>query len=58
MIVFFTPLGIKSLYDNFPDFKQKNTRLACYGNVTAKSIEGSSTFIPPVIFKKTSFDPI
>ena len=39
MIVFFTPLGIKSLYDNFPKFKQNKTRLAAYGKVTAQAIK-------------------
>ncbi len=38
MIVFFTPLGIKSLFKNFPDFKQKNTRIAGFGSVTSKAI--------------------
>ncbi len=39
IIVFYTPLGIKSLYDNFPEFKQNNTRLAAYGKVTAQAME-------------------
>ncbi|NNE26491.1 MAG: uroporphyrinogen-III synthase [Saprospiraceae bacterium] len=38
-LVFFSPLGIQSLYDNFPDFKQNNTRLAIYGNSTKKAVE-------------------
>lgn len=37
MICFFSPSGIKSLYDNFPDFKQKNTRIAVFGPTTAKN---------------------
>jgi len=36
--VFFSPLSIKSLYDNFPGFKQNNTRIAAFGNTTAQSI--------------------
>lgn len=36
MICFFSPSGIKSLYDNFPDFKQNNTRIAVFGPTTAK----------------------
>ena len=38
ILVFFSPLSIDSLYDNFPDFKQNNTRIAAFGNFTAKSI--------------------
>lgn len=38
MLVFFTPAGIKSLFKNFPKFKQNNTRLACFGEATAKAI--------------------
>ena len=33
-IVFFSPADIKSLFDNFPDFKQNNTRLAAIGEST------------------------
>ena len=39
VLVFFSPLGIKSLYENFPDFKQNETRLAIYGNTTSKAVE-------------------
>lgn len=39
VLVFFSPLGIKSLYDNFPDFKQNATRLAIYGTSTCKAVE-------------------
>jgi uroporphyrinogen-III synthase len=39
VLVFFSPLGIKSLYDNFPDFKQNDTRIAVYGNSTGKAVE-------------------
>ncbi|MCB0516040.1 MAG: uroporphyrinogen-III synthase [Chitinophagales bacterium] len=38
IIVFFTPLEIKSLYDNFPDFEQKNTRIACWGQSAAQAL--------------------
>ena len=36
MIVFFSPLGFKSLYENFPDFKQNKTRIAVFGPTTAR----------------------
>ncbi len=39
MIVLFTPAGVKSLLENFPDFEQGDTRLACFGAVTKKAIE-------------------
>ncbi|NNC95471.1 MAG: uroporphyrinogen-III synthase [Chitinophagales bacterium] len=34
MIVFFSPSGLKSLFENFPDFKQNNTRIAAFGRTT------------------------
>lgn len=39
VLVFFSPLGIKSLYENFPDFKQNETRIAVYGNSTSRAVE-------------------
>lgn len=39
VIVFFSPLGIKSLFENFSDFEQLYTRIAAYGDATAKSIK-------------------
>jgi len=38
-LVFFSPLGIQSLYDNFPKFKQNETRLAVYGKLTFQAVE-------------------
>ena len=37
ILVFFSPSGIESLFKNFPDFKQNNTRIAVYGNATVKA---------------------
>ncbi|MCM4155411.1 uroporphyrinogen-III synthase [Gramella sp. AN32] len=37
VLVFFSPSGIKSLFENFPDFKQNNTRIAVFGNTTIKA---------------------
>lgn len=34
VLVFFSPSGIKSLFENFPDFDQKDTRIAVFGNST------------------------
>ena len=39
VLVFFSPSGIDSLFTNFPDFKQNNTRIAVFGNTTAKAVE-------------------
>ncbi|QNR22794.1 uroporphyrinogen-III synthase [Croceimicrobium hydrocarbonivorans] len=39
ILVFFSPSGIKSLFENFPDFEQGNTRIAGFGNTTHKAIE-------------------
>lgn len=39
VLVFFSPQGIESLFDNFPDFKQNETRIAVFGNSTLKAVE-------------------
>ncbi|MFD0992718.1 uroporphyrinogen-III synthase [Tenacibaculum geojense] len=39
ILVFFSPSGIDSLFQNFPDFKQNNTRIAVFGNTTKKAVE-------------------
>ncbi len=39
IIAFFSPSGINSLFINFPDFKQNNTRIAAFGPTTAKAVE-------------------
>src|SRR5690606_23443350 len=31
ILVFFSPSGIKSLIENFPDFEQNDTRIAVFG---------------------------
>ena len=38
MLVFYSPSGIKSLLQNFPEFKQENTRIAAFGSTTAKAV--------------------
>ena len=37
ILVFFSPLGIKSLFENFPDFKQNKTLIDVYGNTTEEA---------------------
>jgi len=39
MLVFFSPSGIESLFKNFPNFKQNNTKIAALGPTTAKAIK-------------------
>ncbi len=36
VLAFFSPTGIKSLFMNFPDFEQNNTRIAVFGSTTQK----------------------
>ncbi|MDR0229568.1 MAG: uroporphyrinogen-III synthase [Flavobacteriaceae bacterium] len=36
VLAFFSPTGIKSLFKNFPDFSQDNTRIAVFGGSTQK----------------------
>ncbi|WKD85411.1 hypothetical protein KCTC32516_00751 [Polaribacter huanghezhanensis] len=38
ILVFFSPSGIDSLFQNFPDFKQNKTRIAAFGNTTIKAV--------------------
>ncbi len=38
MLVFFSPGGIESLFKNFPDFKQNNTKIAAFGPTTANAV--------------------
>jgi uroporphyrinogen-III synthase len=38
MLVFFSPGGIESLFKNFPDFKQNETRIAAFGPTTANAV--------------------
>tara|TARA_B100000575_G_C23136832_1_gene660609 strand:- start:1022 stop:1771 length:750 start_codon:yes stop_codon:yes gene_type:complete len=39
VLVFFSPSGIESLFYNFPNFKQNNTRIAVFGAMTKKAVE-------------------
>ncbi|MEP7257239.1 MAG: uroporphyrinogen-III synthase [Flavitalea sp.] len=39
IICFFTPSGVKSLFDSFPLFIQNGTRIGAFGNNTSKAIE-------------------
>jgi uroporphyrinogen-III synthase len=37
-LVFFSPSGIKSLFQNFPDFVQNETCIAAFGQTTVKAV--------------------
>lgn len=39
VLVFFSPLGIESLFENFPHFKQNETRIAVFGKSTSKAVK-------------------
>lgn len=39
IIALFSPAGVESLYKNFPDFKQQNTKIAVFGASTLKEAE-------------------
>ncbi|HEY0355185.1 MAG TPA: uroporphyrinogen-III synthase, partial [Flavisolibacter sp.] len=39
VICFFTPSGVKSLFDNVPKYKQNGTVIGAFGNNTSKAIE-------------------
>lgn len=38
ILVFFSPSGIQSLLQNFPNFAQEETKIACFGKSTAKAV--------------------
>ena len=38
VIAFFSPSGVTSLFDNFPDFKQGETRIAAFGPTTSQAV--------------------
>lgn len=39
IICFFTPSGVKSLFDNAPKFKQNGTKIGAFGSNTSKAVE-------------------
>jgi len=39
MLLFFSPAGIESLKKNFPDFKQGDICIGCFGAATAKAVQ-------------------
>ena len=39
MLLFFSPSGIASLLKNFPEFKQDDIKIGCFGATTAKAVK-------------------
>jgi uroporphyrinogen-III synthase len=39
IICFFTPSGVRSLFDNFPTYKQNGTRIGAFGSNTSRAVE-------------------
>ena len=42
VLVFFSPMGVKSLLKNFPKFRQNETKIAAFGAATAKEVLDSN----------------
>jgi len=42
MLVFFSPSDIESLFKNFPDFEQNNTRIAVFGPTTSQAVRDAN----------------
>lgn len=45
ILVFFSPTGIESLFHNFPDFAQNNTRIAAFGSSTIQAAEAKGLVV-------------
>ena len=45
VICFFTPSGVKSLFDNLPKYKQNGTVIGAFGNNTSKAVEESGLIL-------------
>lgn len=45
VICFFTPSGVKSLFDNLPQYKQNGTVIGAFGNNTSKAIEDAGLIL-------------
>lgn len=52
VLVFFSPQGIDSLYENFPNFKQNETRIAVFGPATQKAVEDRGLTINILVDKE------
>ena len=41
MLLFFSPSGIASLLKNFPEFKQEDIKIGCFGSTTAQAVKNA-----------------
>jgi uroporphyrinogen-III synthase len=41
MLLFFSPIGVQSLFKNFPEFKQEDIHIGCFGSTTATAVKES-----------------
>ena len=42
MVLFFSPIGVNSLLKNFPNFKQDEMLIGCYGSTTAQAVRDAN----------------
>jgi uroporphyrinogen-III synthase len=45
VLAFYSPSGVQSLLDNFPDFKQNGTRIATFGPTTSKAVKNAGLIL-------------
>lgn len=45
VLAFFSPSGVTSLFENFPEFKQNNTRIAAFGPTTAAAVRNAGLIL-------------
>lgn len=54
LLVFFSPAGVKSLFKNFPDFKQNSTLIGAFGPSTVKAAKESGLNVDIMAPTKTA----
>lgn len=54
LLVFFSPAGVKSLFKNFPDFKQNHTLIGAFGPSTIKAVKDAGLNIDILAPTKTA----
>lgn len=54
LLVFFSPAGVKSLFKNFPDFKQNSTLIGGFGPTTIKALKDNGLNVDVLAPTKTA----
>ena len=54
LLVFFSPAGVKSLFKNFPEFKQNHTLIGAFGPSTVKAVKESGLNVDVLAPTKTA----